>query len=346
MRKAPGRLSMLLALLLAGCGGSSGAAPSPVGLGLTRETAHFLISYSAADASCIDAVADHLEGNQQRICADLRYGLNFKVVLEIYPDLTTLHKGMNAPNAPDWVIGLTNLAGEIKMISPLNPGPNRTFQIILRCIDHEFTHAVVLRGLGATSLPNWLHEGVASYEAGLIDEAGWAGIEPYVKTNRIPTFSALNTQGQTFVDNGGYVWSYTIIDFAMIEYGRDKLRPWIDNGGSFDSTFGVSEAAFRGRWIEYLKAHYPTPGDTRDAGPEGPDDGRFLDEEVRRPLGGQVVTPPLAPVRVSSSIVSRTARSICSRPHDASVCARGSRSARRVRSGVGCPSNVSPSTTP
>jgi hypothetical protein len=132
------------------------------------------------------------------------------------------------------VLGVTDPSGEIKIISPLNPGRYHTYQSILLCMDHEFTHVVVLRGVGAVSLPNWLQEGVASYEAGLIDEAGWAGIEPYVKTNRIPTFSALNTQGQTFVDNGG----------------------------SFDSTFGVSEAAFRGRWIEYLKAHYPTPGDT------------------------------------------------------------------------------------
>lgn len=261
MKRIPGLLSILLALLLSGCGGSSGTAPSPVGLNLTRETPHFLIYYSAADASCIDAVADHLEGNQQRICTDLRSGLNFKVVLKIYPDLTTLHQGMNAaPNAPDWLVGLTDLSGEIKIISPLNPGRYHTYESILLCMDHEFTHVVVLRGIGAISLPNWLQEGVASYEAGLIDEAGWVGIEPYVMTNRIPTFSALNTQGQTFVDNGGYVWSYTIVDFAMIEYGRATLRPWIDNGGSFDSTFGVTEAAFRVRWIEYLKAHYPRPG--------------------------------------------------------------------------------------
>lgn len=256
---------MLLALVLAGCGGSGGTAPSPMapsGLDLTRETAHFLIYYRAADASCIDAVANHLEGNQQRICDDLRVALNFKVVIRIYPDLTTFHQGINAPNAPDWVLGLTDLSGEIKIISPLNPGRYHTFQSILLCMDHEFTHAVVLRGIGAISLPNWLQEGVAAYEAGQIDEAGWAGIEPYVTTDRIPTFSALNTQGQTFDDNGGYVWSYTIVDFAMTGYGRDRLRPWIDNGGSFESTFGVSEAAFRVRWIEYLKAHYPRPGGT------------------------------------------------------------------------------------
>lgn len=256
---------MLAALLLAGCGGSHGTAPSPISSGelnLTTETAHFLIYYGAADASCIDAVADHLEANQQRICDDLRYALNFKVVLKIYPDLTTLHQGMGAPNAPDWALGLTDLSGQIMMISPLNPGPNYTFGGILRCMDHEFTHAVVLRGIGATSLPNWLQEGVASYEARLINEVMWAEIESYVRTDRIPTFSALDTHESAFVDIGGYTWSYAIVDFAMTEYGRDTLRPWIDNGGSFERTFGVREAAFRVRWIECLKARYPTPGGT------------------------------------------------------------------------------------
>ncbi len=264
-RRMPGPLSMLaalpLALLLAGCGGSGGTAPSPTspgGLDLTRETTHFLISYRSADASCIDAVAAHLEGNQQRICADLRYTLDFKVVLEIYPDVTSLHRAMNWLSAPDWVLGLTNLSGEIKIISPLNPGPNHTFKSILLCMDHEFTHAVVLRGLGATSLPTWLSEGMASYEARLFDPASWAAIEPYVRADRIPTFSALEA-GSSYGDNGGYIWSYTIVDFAMREYGRGTLRPWIDNRGDFDSTFGVGEEAFRARWIEYLKAHYSPP---------------------------------------------------------------------------------------
>jgi RNA polymerase sigma-70 factor (ECF subfamily) len=260
MRNLACLASTLLAVLLAGCGGSPGTGPSPVslpgGLNLARETAHFLIRYSAADASCIDSVAEHLEANQQRICTDLRAALDFRVVLEIYPNMTALHVGMNAPNAPDWVLGLTNLSGEIKIISPLNPGPGHTFQWVLFCMDHEVAHAVVLRGIGATTLPNWLQEGVASYEGHEIDDAGWAAIEPYVKTDRIPTFTALDTTGSAFVDLGGYFWSYTMVDFAMSEYGRHTLRPWIDNRGSFDSTFGVSAATFREQWIEYLKAHY------------------------------------------------------------------------------------------
>ena len=268
MGRTPRLLSMLLALVLAGCGGSCGTTPSPASpsaLDLTRETAHFLIHYGAADASCIDAVADHLEANQQRICDDLRFALNFKVVLKIYPDVTTLHQGMNAPNAPDWALGMTDLSGQIKIISPLNPGPNHTFQSILLCMDHEFTHAVVIRGIGAISLPQWLSEGVADYEARLINAAALAAIAPAVKTDRIPTFSTLATAWSSYSTldpMAAYTWSYTIVDFAMTEYGRDTLRPWIDNGANFDSTFGVSEAAFRLRWIEYLKALFPTRGDT------------------------------------------------------------------------------------
>ena len=267
MRRSAGLVSILASLSLvgrlAGCGGSGPTTASPAsggGLDLTRETAHFQIRYGTSDASCVDAVASHLEANQQRICSDLRYTLDFKVVLEIYPDVASLHRAMGAPNAPDWVLGLTNLSGEIKIISPLNPGPHHTFQSILLCMDHELTHAAVLRGLGATSLPTWLAEGTASYEARLFDPASWDTFEPYVRAGRIPTFSALE-DGSSYGEDGGYFWSYTIVAFAMTTYGRDTLRPWLDNRGRFDSTFGVSEEAFRARWVEYLKAHYPPAGD-------------------------------------------------------------------------------------
>jgi RNA polymerase sigma-70 factor (ECF subfamily) len=267
MRRSAGPVSIVasatLAALLAGCGHSGPTAAPPTstgGLDLTRETTHFLIRYGSSDASCIDAVATHLEANQQRICSDLSYTLDFKVVLEIYPDLTSLHRAMGAPSAPDWVLGLTNLSGEIKIISPLNPGPNHTFHSILLCMDHEFTHAAVLRGLGATGLPTWLSEGTAGYEARFFDSSSWTAFEPYVRAGRIPTFSALE-DGSSYGDNGGYFWSYTIVDFAMAAYGRDTLRPWLDNLGSFGATFGVGEDAFRARWVEYLKAHYPAAGD-------------------------------------------------------------------------------------
>ncbi len=99
----------------------------------------------------------------------------------------------------------------------------------------------------------------ASYEARLFDPGSWDTFEPYVRAGRIPAFGALE-DGSSYGDNGGYFWSYTIVDFAMATYGRDTLRPWLDNRGRFDPTFGVSEEAFRARWVEYLKAHYPAAG--------------------------------------------------------------------------------------
>jgi hypothetical protein len=293
MRRPAGLVPILasssLALLLTACGGSGPTAPpspSPGGLELRRETAHFLIRYGPSDASCVDAVASHLEANQQRICSDLRYALDFQVVLEVYPDLTSLHRAMGAPGAPDWVLGLTDLSGGIKIISPLNPGPNHTFDWILRCMDHELTHAVILRGLGETSLPTWLSEGTASYEARLFDAGSWDAFEPYVRAGRIPTFASLE-EGSSYGDNGGYFWSYTIVDFATRRYGRDTLRPWLDGGGAFDSTFGVSEEAFRAAWVEDLEAHYAAAqaASSPSISQMSPPWGRQRSKSTKRPSG-------------------------------------------------------------
>ncbi len=228
---------------------------APTAVEHTRETAHFTIRYQPADASCIDAVADVLEGNYQRVCTDLRSSPDFKVVVTIYPDLTSLHEAIGSPNAADWVVGLTNLSGEVKIVSPLHPGPVHTYQSIMLALVHEFTHALVLRQIGATGIPMWLQEGVPYYEAGQMNETAWAGIREYVETNRIPTFAEL-ADASHFADIGGYAWSGAMVDFAMVTYGHGTLRAWIDNGGNFDSTFGITEAVFRIRWVEYMRAHY------------------------------------------------------------------------------------------
>lgn len=261
------RVALLISVLLvaAGCGSTPAVPTSPSGLGLTNETPHFLISYSAADSACIAAVVQVLESNRERICADLHYGLDFKVVIGIYPDIAALHRAIGAPDAPNWVAGLTILSGEIKMVSPLNPGPVHSYGSIMLGLVHEFTHAVVIRGLGATRLPPWLQEGIATYEAGGtwtygtigLSGAQRAAIAPYVDSNHIPSFSQLSSGGPvSFEGLGGFLWSYTIVEFAATRFGRGALRDWIDRGGDFESTFGVTEEAFRSAWIEYLKAHY------------------------------------------------------------------------------------------
>jgi RNA polymerase sigma-70 factor (ECF subfamily) len=254
MRRGSAASLLSLALLAGACGGATAVPTAPTAPLLTRRWDQFVIYYTAADSTCIPAIVERLESNHDRVCADLRYALDFTVVIRIYPDLASAHQALGSPAAADWVIGQTGASGEITMVSPLNPGPVHTYASVLTAVVHEFTHAVVIRGLRAPRLPVWLQEGTAAFETGPLSAAERAGIAPYVATDRVPSFSQLDAA--SFADLGGYAWSNTIVEFAVTAYGAPSLRVWIDRGGDFESTFGISEQAFRAGWLEYLKAHY------------------------------------------------------------------------------------------
>jgi hypothetical protein len=57
---------------------------------------------------------------------------------------------------------------------------------------------------------------------------------------------------------GGKIYScgYTIIEFILEKYGRDKLIELIKNYGDLRTTFGVTGDQFCKDWYEFVKEKY------------------------------------------------------------------------------------------
>jgi hypothetical protein len=128
-------------------------------------TAHFeLISFDN-DTGFLSALGAALESCFARITAALDAAPLTPVRVFIYPDLESFHRAIGMPDAPDWIVGNT-MDGDIHIVSPNGAG-TRTLDDMQTVLIHEFVH-IVTRCLSGDiySVPCWLTEGVAVYEAG------------------------------------------------------------------------------------------------------------------------------------------------------------------------------------
>jgi len=130
---------------------------------------------------------------------------------------------------------------------------------------HEFVHAVVLKLLvdrepkplnaekfdkKFSTFPLWLWEGVSVYEA---EEFYDPNTLAYFSDGRYPQISELNTRsnGQKI-----YTCGYTIIEYILKEYGRDKLIELIEHYGDLPKVLNLTEEQFSNNWYRFIKKKY------------------------------------------------------------------------------------------
>lgn len=226
-------------------------------LNLEFSSEHFKFYSKKQDSKVLEELSMILESNYLRITKNMRTSFDSKIDVLIYPDLKTFHSAINYPDAPDWVVGAAS-KNELKMVSPLNPGSEHSYESLMKAIVHELTHTVVLnfRKQGLVGLPNWLNEGYAYYEAGQLTENELQTIQSNLLKNKIPSWQELkNANTSQFGDIGGYGISATIIEFLVESYGVEKLKQYIIEPKGVEKIFNISEKDLEFMWLEYLKQH-------------------------------------------------------------------------------------------
>lgn len=225
-------------------------------LNLAKESQHFSFYAAHGDIKVLDSLAITLENNYSRITSHLGIQIDKKINVKVFPNLKAFHVAINYPDAPDWVVGSSN-GDELMMVSPLNPGSIHTYESLMQVIVHEFVHIAVsyARGdKGWTTIPRWLNEGYAQYEAGQVNDHIRKIAESGVTEKAPPTWTQLeNASVMEFGNMNGYGLSVTIVEFLVVTYGIDKLVSLIKAPENFETIYGLSEDALEKQWIQYLK---------------------------------------------------------------------------------------------
>ncbi len=224
-------------------------------LRLEKSTEHFNLFSTTKDSIVLDTLALVLENNYAKITGHLGITLDKKTTVKVFPDLTSFHKAINTPEAPDWVVG-SCMNNELLMVSPLNPGSVHTFSSLLQVIVHEFAHLAVFYALdekGISTLPQWLSEGFAQYEAGQINDHIKRIVVSGFKKTAPPTWEQLSSASMLeFGQMNGYAISVTIVEFLVNTYGMEKLVALLKAPEHIETIYGLSQENLEKQWIQYL----------------------------------------------------------------------------------------------
>jgi len=194
---------------------------------------------------------NELKGQVERLTTTYRHQPSQKIVIEIYPDLPTFHQAVGEADAPNWFMG-TYENNILKIVSPLNPGPEHTYQSILKSTVHLFTMWLI-SDINPTA-PKWLRQGIGGYEAKqMATEYIKSTTADAINNDAVPSLQSLNDDSWDFATTGGFQFSYLLVEYILQTYGMDDLNKLIRNPVDFPGILQLTESEFHQQWVEDLK---------------------------------------------------------------------------------------------
>ncbi|MGG4095283.1 RNA polymerase sigma factor [Paenibacillus lautus] len=191
-----------------------------------------------------------LKNHVEQIAAKYNHQPSRKIVIEIYPDLPTFHQAAGESDAPDWFMGTFD-NNTLKIVSPLNPGPEHTYQSILRSTLHLYTMWLIsdINPLA----PKWIRQGIGGYEAQQMSEDFIRSTTSAAISNHaIPSFEDLNDDSWDF-GKTGFQFSYLMVEFIIKKYGLGPLNQIIRNPDGYHDIFHLSEEKLHEQWAKALQ---------------------------------------------------------------------------------------------
>jgi len=226
---------------------------------------HFLISYYGIYKNEAQNIASSLESNYNRIRTDLNDPNHKTIRVFVYPTQKDFNKGTGLLNSV--AIGTSRGPNEFHFIWTTwfnSIFPNDPIKTAI----HEFTHCVQLNILISEAqkvttireqgefndifeekfhneYPQWFWEAICDYEAGIVNN-----ISVKYGMGKNLTLQELNKSNQIY--NVGF----TIIEYIVETWGKEKIPMLITSYVDFEKVLNVSEPEFEKGWIEFVRERY------------------------------------------------------------------------------------------
>lgn len=227
-------------------------------------TKNFTITYSGILKSEAEMISKSLESNYDRIRTDLKDPEHGKILVYIHPTQKEFNKATGLFNSKANGTSRGPWTFHLKYETWYNSiFPNDMTKVA----QHEFTHCVQLNILiheearkkpitddaqfdkdfeiKFKKYPQWFWEALSDYEANMVNSLS---VNYGIKNK--PTLQELNNSNQIY--NVGY----TIIEYFVAKYGKEKLPEFIKSYCNFQQVLGVSEKDFETEWYKFVDEKY------------------------------------------------------------------------------------------
>ncbi|MBN1383049.1 MAG: hypothetical protein JXA41_15395 [Deltaproteobacteria bacterium] len=226
------------------------------------ENEHFIIRFSAGDASIAQDLAEESKDIRRRIIGDIGIDFPEKTVVIISPTIEAFQDDQPRGSwVPLWAAGVAY--PERNLIVLRSPKSIKKGHIdVPEIFIHEFTHIALGRALKGIDVPVWLNEGLAMYES-----REWKLHRHAVLTQAVLTGKLIPLQVLTRsfpVDKHAaelaYAESFIFISFIINKIGREAFHQFIRNysrSGHLESSLrhatGMPLDELASNWLSYLK---------------------------------------------------------------------------------------------
>jgi beta-lactamase regulating signal transducer with metallopeptidase domain len=197
-----------------------------------RTTDHFELHYPNVLDLHAERVAREAERAYERVSADLRHELAFKVPLIIFHTVSGLSPGMQGFRQSVQGVPEPHRGSRDRILLAVDQPPDQWYGLIT----HEVAHVFAFDIIPGAKTPAWIMEGLAEYERGEWDPNDLAALRVAVHVNQIPTISDLDgARGSWYASSSTF--GHAAFDFIESRWKKDGVRKFL---------FGLRQAALKG----------------------------------------------------------------------------------------------------
>jgi len=228
----------------------------------SRQTEHFILSFTTQDTVIADNLLAEIEEIRKRIIADTGRDFSGKTIVLIAPTIEAFQKLQpEGAKIPLWAAGVAY--PESNLIILRSPFSVKTSHPdVMAIFTHEFSHIAIGRALSGKNIPTWLAEGLAMYESREWDFARTTVLIRAALTNTLMPLNQLTSDFPAENDRAelAYAESFMFISFLINRIGRVAfhrfIRDYSDHGdteGALRRATGLSLPELQSKWLLYLK---------------------------------------------------------------------------------------------
>ncbi len=216
---------------------------------LHMATAHFDFR-GGRDPEFAAFLAVALEDGLGRICSDLRYDPDERLLVYMHGSQQRLQSALGVLDGPDWL-----RAGTIWGMLHFAPRSCFTDLAADKASVHVLAQLVV--NLLNPAAPYWLQQAVAVWEGQWLESGRVAGaVAGRAAGFDMALMREVSAIYRQFRDAGGYELAWTVAEFIVTEFGIGSLARLVRAPADFTGVFGFPEREFWRRWEAFLVSRY------------------------------------------------------------------------------------------